>query len=71
MIIEEVENPNFDFKNPNLTIKQIWDLHLEKKQEPVDDIFEKSKQEYKMNMKLDEFDVIYKTVVFDYQECKS
>jgi len=45
MICEEVEKLDFDYKNPNLNLRQIWGLELETKQEPVEDIFERSKQE--------------------------
>jgi len=56
MICEEVDRSDFDFKNTNLNLKQVWDLKLEKKQEAVEDIFERSKQEYKMANKLEEYD---------------
>lgn len=56
MICEEVDNPNFNFKDKNLNIKQLWDLNLENKQEAVEDIFERSKQENKMSNKLMEYD---------------
>lgn len=45
MICEEVNQPDFEFKNPNMNLKQVWDLKLEKSQEAVEDIFERSKQE--------------------------
>jgi len=54
MICTTVEKPEFDFKNPSLNMKQVWDLKLEMHQEAVEDIFERSKQEFKMGNKLDE-----------------
>jgi len=54
MICEEVKAQEFNFKDPNMNLKQIWDLKLETSQEAVEDIFERSKQEFKMGTKLDE-----------------
>jgi len=54
MICEEVERKDFDFKNPNMNLRQVWDLQLGKHPEAVEDIFERSKQEFKMSNKLDE-----------------
>lgn len=71
MICEEVKKTDFDFKNPNLNMKLVWDLKLEMRQEAVEDIFERSKQEWKMGTKLDEYDNFYKDVQFDYTETKS
>jgi hypothetical protein len=65
MIIEQVDQTDFDFKNTSMNLKQVWDLKLEKKQEQVEDIFERSKQEYKMANKLDEYDKYYKDINFD------
>jgi len=45
MICETVVKPEFDFKNPNLNLRQVWALKLEQHQEAVEDIFERSKQE--------------------------
>jgi len=56
MVCDEVKRPDFEFKNANLNIKQVWDLELEKHQEAIEDIFEKSKQENKMSNKLAEYD---------------
>lgn len=36
-----------------MTVREVWDLKMEAYQEPVDDIFERSKQEYKMDTALD------------------
>lgn len=65
MICQEVDQNNFDFKNPNMNLKQIWELRLEQKQEPIDDIYERSKQEFKMATKLDEYDKYYKDINFE------
>jgi len=71
MICKEVEKSDFDFKNPNMNLKQVWDLKLERRQEAVEDIFERSKQEYKMANKLEEYDKYYKDINFEYTESKS
>jgi len=71
MICEEVKTQDFNFKDPNMNLKQIWDLKLESSQEAVEDIFERSKQEFKMGTKLDEYDKIYKDIVFEYEATKS
>jgi len=71
MICVEVERPTFEYKNPNLNLRQIWDLELKSHQEMVEDIFERSKQEFKMSNKLDEYDKFYKDINFDYNETKS
>jgi|SaaInl47_10m_RNA_FD_contig_101_373100_length_12527_multi_5_in_0_out_0_14 hypothetical protein len=49
MLVKEVEKPAFDYKNQNMTVREVWDLKMEAYQEPVDDIFERSKQEDKMD----------------------
>jgi len=71
MLVKEVEKPAFDYKNQNMTVREVWDLKMEAYQEPVDDIFERSKQEYKMDTYLDKLEEYYKTIEFDYYETKS
>jgi len=65
MLVKEVEKSSFDYKNQNMTVREVWDLKMEAYQEPVDDIFERSKQEFKMDTALDKYEEYYKTVEFD------
>lgn len=65
MICEEVKANDFKFSDPNMILKQVWDLSLETSQEAVEDIFERSKQEYKMAAKLEEFEKLYKDIEFE------
>lgn len=71
MLVKEVQKPDFDFKNDKMTVREVWDLKMEVYQEAVDDIFERSKQEFKMDTALDKYEEYYKTVEFDYAETKS
>ena len=45
MLVKEVQNSDFDLKNAKMSVREVWDLKMEKYQEAVDDIFERSKQE--------------------------
>lgn len=56
MLVKEVEKPTYDFKNPDMTVREVWNLKMETFQEPVDDIFERSKQEFKMDTALDKYE---------------
>ena len=47
-----------------MSVREILDLQMEKYQEAVDDIFERSKQEYKMDTALDKYEEYYKTIEF-------
>jgi hypothetical protein len=71
MLVKEVDNASFDYKNSNMTVEEVWNLKMEAFQEPVDDIFERSKQEFKMDTQLDKNEEYYKTIEFDYMETKS
>jgi len=64
MLVKEVQKPDFDFKNAKMSVREVWDLQMEKYQEAVDDIFERSKQEYKMDTALDKYEEYYKTIEF-------
>jgi len=56
MIVKEVQKPDFDFKNSKMAVREVWDLKMEGFQEQVDDIFERSKQEFKMDTSLDKYE---------------
>jgi hypothetical protein len=71
MLVKEVQKSDFDFKNSKMTVLEVWDLQMEKYQEAVNDIFERSKQEYNMDTALDKYEEYYKTIEFGYQETKS
>jgi len=71
MIVKEVQKPDFDFKNSKMAVREVWDLKMEGFQEQVDDIFERSKQEFKMDTSLDKYEEYYKGIDFDYTETKS
>jgi len=64
MLVKVVQNPEIDFKNAKMSVREVWDLQMEKYQEAVDDIFERSKQEYKMDTALDKYEEHYKTIEF-------
>ena len=71
MLVKVVQNPEIDFKNAKMSVHVVWDLQMEKYQEAVDDIFERSQQEYKMDTALDKYEEHYKTIEFGYAETKS
>jgi len=56
MIVKEVQKPDFDFKNSKIAVREVWDLKMEGFQEQVDVIFERSKQEFKMDTSLDKYE---------------
>ena len=64
MLVKVVQNPEIDFKNAKMSVREVWDLQMEKYQEAVYDIFERSKQEYKMDTALDKYEEHYKTIEF-------
>ena len=68
-IIREKVNSNF-VVDDKLTLKEIYDLNLGKIADDVEEVAEQAKQENRMELKLAEFETVWKDVEFEFEDHK-